>query len=114
MSIGCAIAFSLFIVRPSVCIGKISIYLHYGVLDHKNQVFYVREAPNNKKRKNWGQLTQMWVDGVRWSQTIVHHLSYGIFDPFFPPENAIFVFFLRTVKTVDMVDMVDIWLKLSA
>ena len=67
-----------------------------------------------KKNDNLGQLTQMWVDGVRWSQTIVHHLSYGIFDPFFPPENAIFVFFLRTVKTVGMVDMVDIWLKLSA
>ena len=72
----------------------------------------VNQSMRQKKRKNLGQLTQMWVDGVRWSQTIVHHLSYGIFDPFFPPENAIF--FLRTVKTVGMVDMVDIWLKLSA
>ena len=52
----------------------------------------VNQSMRQKKRKNLGQLTQMWVDGVRWSQTIVHHLSYGIFDPFFPPENAIFFF----------------------
>ena len=31
-----------------------------------------------------GQLTQMWVGGVRWSQTFINHCFYGIFDPFLP------------------------------
>ena len=38
----------------------------------------------------------MWVDGVGWSQTIVHHCSYGIFDPFFPPKMPFLFFFICT------------------
>ena len=29
-----------------------------------------------------GQLTQMWVGGVGWSQTFINHCFYDIFDPF--------------------------------
>ena len=40
------------------------------------------EKPQQKKTANLVQLTQMWVDGVGWSQTFINQ-CYGIFDPFF-------------------------------
>ena len=37
-----------------------------------------------------GQLTQMRVDGVRWSHTFINHCFYGIFDTFFSKISGIF------------------------
>ena len=31
------------------------------------------EIQFGEKKDNLGQLTQMWVDGVRWSQTFINH-----------------------------------------
>ena len=41
------------------------------------------KPPQTKKTLNLGQLTQMCVGGVGWSQTFINQCFYGIFAPFF-------------------------------
>ena len=47
---------------------------------------YVRDdekaAREGIKNCYLGQLTQMWVGGVRWSKTFINHCFYGIFGLF--------------------------------
>ena len=52
--------------------------------------FFGTLLSTKKKRFYLVQLTQMWVDGVGWTQTFINHCFYGIFDPFFPKTSCKF------------------------